>query len=99
MIKLTNNKKTLEDAVALNGENFQLNKLVEECAEITKEIVKYQNGFGSHTRIGQELVDLYVTADIIKAHLTRTDAKYANFFKTEYAAKIAFIADYLAKKK
>ena len=61
-LQLTNEEKqTLRNALDLWGIDNQLNMMVEECAELIKEIMKIRRtGMGNNESIQDELADVFI---------------------------------------
>lgn len=61
-----NNLKVLSQAISTYGENAQLDMVIEEMSELTKEICKHKRGADNRDEIIDEMADVYITLEQIK---------------------------------
>lgn len=55
-----NKDEIYQDAISIFGRSAQILVCIEEMAEFTKELIKFERGIGSLTHIAEELADVSI---------------------------------------
>lgn len=83
-----------KEAIELYGQNIQMLIAIEEMAELTKELVKFQRGEVSIEKITSEMAD-------VKIMLEQLETMFGNSkeLKSQYAAKIIRLSERIHRDK
>ncbi len=63
-------KKIFSTALALWGEQLQLDMLVEECAELIQAVTKLHRSKGSYIHLWEEIADVEIMIDQMRLHFS-----------------------------
>lgn len=58
--------KVYHEAIEIYGESAQLDMVIEEMSELTKEICKAKRGKHNHDAIVEEMADVYIMLEQLK---------------------------------
>ena len=75
------NKENVLDTVIYYGKEKQLTVAIEEMSELTKEVCKFIRGKGSYEHICEEVADVYIMLENIKAVFGIQDEKINEFIE------------------
>lgn len=87
-------KKMLKEAIEVDGLEFCISCLVEECAEFTVAVSHYRRGRCDITKVMEELADVVMMADVVR---TGVDDEIG--FQDYIKAKSERIGDRITFKK
>lgn len=63
---MSNNKETYRKAIDTYGKDKQLDVVIEEMSELTKEICKFKRGQDNHQQIVEEIADVEIMLQQLK---------------------------------
>lgn len=87
-------QRKYKEAIELYGQNIQMLIAIEEMAELTKELVKFQRGEVSIEKITSEMTDVKIMLEQLETMFDNS-----NELKAKYAAKIIRLADRIYEDK